>query len=59
MGLDKLPEILTVQQLAEFLQVTDLTIRRALTSKKLIGFKVGNSWRIEKEEVLKWLEKGQ
>ena len=55
MGLDNLPNILTVPQLAEFLQITEQTVRKALTSKKLIGFKIGNGWRIEKEEVLKWL----
>lgn len=55
MGLDKLPEVMTVKQLAEFLQVTELTIRRALTSNKLKGFKIGRDWRIEKEEVIKWI----
>ena len=56
MGLDKLPEIMTVKQLADFLQVTELTIRRALTSGKLKGFKIGRDWRIEKEAVIEWLK---
>lgn len=56
MGLDKLPNISTVKQLAEFLQVSELTIRRAITSKKLEAFKVGREWRIEKESILKWLD---
>ena len=56
MGLDNLQDILTVKQLAEFLQVTELTIRRAINSNKLKAFKVGREWRIEKEEVLKWLD---
>lgn len=55
MGIDKLPEIVTVKQLAEFLQVTELTIRRALTDKRLKGFKIGRDWRIVKEEVVKWI----
>jgi excisionase family DNA binding protein len=55
MGLDKLPEILTVKQLADFLQVTELTIRRALNDGRLKGFKIGRDWRIEKENVLEWL----
>lgn len=59
MGLDKLPNISTVKQLAEFLQVSELTIRRAITDdtdNKLKAFKVGREWRIEKESVFEWLE---
>ncbi len=56
MGINNLPEIMTPQQLAEFLQVSDQTIKRALKSGDLIGFKVGRDWRIEKEEVVKWLK---
>lgn len=56
MGIDNLPEIITPQQLADFLQVSDQTIKRSLKSGGLIGFKVGRDWRIEKEEVIKWLK---
>lgn len=57
MGLDKLPEVLTVKQLAEFLQVSDQTITRAIKAGKLKAFKIGKDWRIEKDEVIKWLNK--
>lgn len=56
MGLDNLQDILTVKQLAEFIQVSELTIRRAINSEKLKAFKVGREWRIEKEAVIEWLE---
>ncbi len=56
MRLDNLPDIITVKQLAEFLQVTELTIRRAINAKELKAFKVGREWRIERESVLEWLE---
>jgi len=56
MGLDNLQNIITVKQLSEFLQVSELTIKRALKANELKGFKVGNVWRIEKEEVTKWLD---
>lgn len=55
MGLDNLQDIVTVKQLAEFLQVSELTIRRAINAKELEAFKVGREWRIEKEKVLEWL----
>lgn len=57
MGLDNLPDIITVKQLADFLQVSEITIKRAIKSKELIAFKVGRDWRIEKENVIKWVKK--
>lgn len=57
MGLDSLPEIITVKQLAEFLQVSELTVKRAIKAGDLKAFKVGRDWRIEKEAVLDWVRK--
>lgn len=57
MGLENLPEIITPKQLAEFLQISEMTVKRALKSGELQGFKLGRDWRIEKEEVLKWAKK--
>lgn len=57
MGLDNLPEIITPKQLAEFLQVSEMTVKRALKSGELKGFKVGRDWRIEKESVMKWVKR--
>lgn len=56
MSLDTLPDVVTVPQLADYLQVATLTIQRALKSGQLKGFKIGNSWRIEKTEIKKWLK---
>lgn len=55
LGIDNLPDIVTPKQLADFLQVSDQTIKRAIKSEKLKAFKVGKDWRIEKEAVKKWL----
>jgi len=57
MGLDQLPDVVSVKQLADFLQVSDQTILRALRSGELKGFKIARDWRIEKEEILKWAKK--
>lgn len=56
LGLDNLPEIITVKQLAEFLQVSELTVKRAIKAGDLKAFKVGRDWRIEKEAVLDWVK---
>ena len=57
LGIDNLPEIITPKQLAEFLQISEMTVKRALKSKALVGFKIGRDWRIEKEEVKNWIKK--
>jgi excisionase family DNA binding protein len=55
MTLNNLPDIVTPKQLADYLQVSEMTIKRALKSNRLIGFKVSRDWRIEKIEIIKWL----
>lgn len=52
-----MPDIITVKQLAEFLQISELTVKRAIKSKELEAFKVGRDWRVEKESVMKWIKK--
>ena len=56
MGLDNLPDIITPKQLAEFLQISEMTVKRALKSGELNGFKVRRDWRIEKESVINWVK---
>lgn len=55
--LNNLRDIVTANQLAEFLQINVQTVKRALKSGDLEGFKAGRDWRIEKESVIEWLEK--
>ena len=50
-----LPDVVTVKELSELLKVSDVTIKRALKSGKLKGFKVARDWRISKEAVLQWI----
>lgn len=55
MGFDNLPEVVTIKQLAEFLQVSDQTIKRAIKARKLKAFKIGKDWRIQKDNVILFL----
>jgi len=57
MGLENLPDIVTPKQLAEFLQISETTVKRALKSGELQGFKAGRDWRIEREKAISWLNK--
>jgi excisionase family DNA binding protein len=56
MGYEKLPEILTLKQVAEFLQVSNLTIQRAIQAGRLKAFKPGRDYRILKEDLIKFIE---
>ena len=54
---ETLPNISTIKELADFFKVSENTVRRALKSGDLKGFKLGRDWRVEKKEVLKWADK--
>lgn len=56
MGLDNLPDVITTKQLAEFLQVSEITIKRAIKAGDLKVLKVGRSVRIERQSVIEWLK---
>ena len=56
MGLDNLPDVITTKQLAEFLQVSEITIKRAIKAGDLQVLKVGRSVRIERQSVIEWLK---
>jgi len=56
MGVENLQDIVTIKELADFLKVSEITIRRAIDSGDLKALKIGKSWRIEKEAVIRWLK---
>jgi excisionase family DNA binding protein len=49
------PDVLTVPQLAEWLQVEDDTIQELAEQGDLPGRKLGGEWRFAREAVLAWL----
>jgi excisionase family DNA binding protein len=57
MGIDSLPTITTVKELAGALRLSEQTIIRAIKRGELKALKVGKVWRIEIGEVKKWLNK--
>ena len=59
MGLDKLPDVVTIKQLAEFLQISRRTIQREITDGRLRAFKVVRDWRIEKDAVIEWINRNE
>ncbi|MEW6041638.1 MAG: helix-turn-helix domain-containing protein, partial [Elusimicrobiota bacterium] len=51
-------EIMTVEQLAKYLNVGVTTIYKLANDGKIPGTKVGNQWRFRKEKIDEWLDKG-
>jgi excisionase family DNA binding protein len=45
------PEFMTVEQVAELMQVRDTTVRLWLQRKILKGLKIGHSWRIPRKSL--------
>lgn len=48
-------ELLTIQEVAAYLQVDRYTVYRLLAKKKLPAFKVGNQWRFKRRMIESWL----
>ena len=44
-------KILTARELAEYLQLTEVTICKYATEGKIPGNKVGSRWRFEKDKI--------
>ena len=45
------PEILTLQQAAELLQISERTIQRMLKTGEIPGTQIGGQWRFDREQL--------
>ncbi|MGH7816151.1 MAG: helix-turn-helix domain-containing protein [Candidatus Binatia bacterium] len=53
-----MPEkLLTLEQVADYLNVDKFTVYRLLNNKELPAFKVGNQWRFKRKLLENWLMK--
>ena len=49
-------DILTIKELADYLKVNERTLYKLTTDGSLPAFKVGGSWRFQRESIQKWIE---
>ena len=49
-------QLLSVAQVAEYLNVDKFTIYRLVTDGQIPAFKVGNQWRFKKKLIEQWLK---
>jgi len=50
-------QLLTLEQVAKYLNVDKFTVYRLLADKQLPAFKVGNQWRFKRKLIENWLTK--
>lgn len=50
-----MPDILTIKQVAQYLQVNERTIYRLAAAASIPAFKVGGSWRFRKADIERWI----
>jgi len=50
------PEMLTVDEIAEYLRVSRATICRWCGTGRLPAFKIGKSWRVQKKDLERYID---
>jgi len=55
-----MPEkLLTIEDLAEYFQVSKKTVYRLLKQKQLPAVRISGQWRFREEEIERWLQEKQ
>ncbi|WP_085885902.1 helix-turn-helix domain-containing protein [Oceanibacterium hippocampi] len=50
-------EILTIREVARLLKINEKTAYKLAAEGKLPGFKVGGSWRFERQSISQWIRR--
>ncbi len=53
-----MPELMTVEELSQYLRFTKKTIYKLLKQGSIPAIKIGNKWRFDKDTVDEWLHHG-
>lgn len=53
--MDAYPEILTMEQAAEYLQVSTRTLQRMVADGRIPGRQVGSQWRFDRDQLREWV----
>jgi len=52
-----LPTLVTVSEVAEYLQMSETTVYRLISEEGLPAIKVGRNYRVRADELREWLER--
>ena len=50
-------DIITIKEVAEYLKIKEKTAYALAAKGEIPGFKVGGSWRFDKNDIQQWIEK--
>ncbi|MDQ0258071.1 excisionase family DNA binding protein [Evansella vedderi] len=50
-------EIMTVSQVAEYLQLSEMTTYKLVQEGKIPAFKIGRHWRVKKDDLNEFIER--
>ncbi len=53
---DEQSDVLTIAEVAKYLKLHELTVRRLAREGELPAFKVGRQWRIKRDLLESWIE---
>jgi excisionase family DNA binding protein len=51
------PEIMTITQVAEYLQISEITTYKLVNEGQISGFKIGRHWRVKKADLADFIER--
>ncbi len=51
------PEIMTISQVAKYLQISEMTTYKLVQEGKLPGFKIGRHWRVRRNDLDEHIER--
>jgi excisionase family DNA binding protein len=54
-GVEEMPDMMTIAEVAKYLKLHELTVRRLAREGELPAFKVGRQWRIKRDLLEKWI----
>jgi excisionase family DNA binding protein len=50
-------DIITIKEVAEYLKIKEKTAYALAAKGEIPGFKVGGSWRFDKNDIQQWIER--
>lgn len=54
---DDYPEIMTVSQVAEYFQISEMTTYKLVQENTIPGFKIGRHWRVKRDDLDEFIER--
>lgn len=55
----KSKDILTIKDVADYMDVHPMTIYKYVKNGRIPAFKIGTSWRIRRDSISKWIEESE